>query len=169
MELEPMKATNETAGETATASEARVRLCTVKIDDLRAAVESAKTRSAWDRGVKAQALDFCDQMADWAAFDTENKPGEDLAGGVVRCATIKELINLLKNGAESWTQASEGGNGLCYDCEIAERYCSASELKRTRGGELRPNPREDWLGVQARGMGQAAQMVARAWWELANA
>lgn len=140
----------------------------VKIDDVRAAVESVKTRSAWDRGVKAQALDFLDEMTDWAAFDTEHKPGAGLAGGVVRCASCGELVGLLKNGAGDWSSASWGGNGLIYDQDIAERYCTKFELKRTRGGELRPNSREDWLDVQARGMGQAAQMVARAWWELAN-
>lgn len=141
----------------------------VKIDDVRAAVESVKTRSAWDRGVKAQALDFCDEMADWAAFDTDNKPGEGLAGGVIRCSSSGELVELLKNGAEDWNYSSYGGNGLISDADIAERYCTKSELKRTRGGERRPNPREDWMEVQARGMGQAAQMVARAWWKLANA
>jgi len=141
----------------------------VKIEDVRAAVESVKTRSAWDRGVKAQALDFCDEMADWAAFDTDNKPGEGLAGGVIRCASFGELVELLRNGAEDWSQASWGGNGLNYDQDIAERYSTKSELTRTRNGELRPNSREDWLDVQARGMGQAAQMVARAWWKLANA
>lgn len=141
----------------------------VKIDDVRAAVESVKARSAWDRGVKAQALYFCDELADWAAFDTDNKPGKGLAGGVIRCASFGELVELLRNGAEDWSQASWGGNGLIYDQDIAERYSTKSELKRTRRGELRPNSREDWLDVQARGMGQAAQMVARAWWKLANA
>lgn len=141
----------------------------MKIEDMRAAVGSAKARSAWDRGVKAQALDFCDDMAGWAVFDTENTPGEGLAGGVVRCATVGELVDLLKNGAEDWNHASYGGNGLIYDTDIAKRYCSPSELKKTRGGERKPNAREDWLDVQARGMGQAAQMVARAWWKLANA
>lgn len=163
-----MKAKNETAGKTANAcGRAGVRL--VKIDDVRAAVESVKARSAWDRGVKAQALDFLDEMTDWAAFDTDNKPGDGLAGGVIRCASFGELVELLKNGAEDWSRASWGGNGLIFDQDIAERYSTKSELKRTRGGERRPNPLEDWLDVQARGMGQAAQMVARAWCGLANA
>lgn len=140
----------------------------VKIEDVRADIESVKARSAWNRGVKAQALDFCDEMADWAAFDTENKPGEGLADGVIRCSSVGELVDLLKNGAENWNHASYGGNGLIYDQDIAERYCTQSELKRTRCGDRRPNPLEDWMEVQARGMGQAACMVAQEWWKLAN-
>ena len=140
----------------------------VTVAEVRAAVENIKTRSAWDRGVKAAALDMMDEMADWADWDTANKPGAGLCNGVIRCQTKAELVEVLKNGAETWKQASWGGNGLIYDEEIAKRYCSPSELKKTRNGERRPNRCEDWLDVQARGMNQAANKIVDAWWNLAN-
>jgi hypothetical protein len=59
-------------------------------------------------------------------------------------------------------QYSYGGCSLIYDCDIAERLCSPSELKRTRDGERSPNAKEEWLDVQARALYQAARLVMRA-------
>lgn len=73
----------------------------------------------------------------------------------------KLLEKLLLNGADSWGQYSWGGCWLIYDSDIAERYCTASELKKTKGGKLRPNKNESWIEVQARALGQAASLIMR--------
>ncbi len=96
-------------------------------------IESMKTRSAWDRGVQAYAIDFLDEIE-------EDQP-------------ITEATFL--NGARNWKSWAWGGSGLVYDYAIAERFCSPSELKRVRGGERRPNVREEWLDVEARAAYQA--------------
>ena len=48
----------------------------------------------------------------------------------------------------------------------SKRYCTASELRRNRGGELAPNGRETWLEVQARGMSQACALLFNVWRDL---
>ena len=60
------------------------------------------------------------------------------------------------NGANDWSHYSWSGCGLVYDGDIAEHYCTPSELKKTRHGERRPNSREEWLDVQARALHQAS-------------
>ena len=67
------------------------------------------------------------------------------------------------NGAKDWNQYSWGALSLIYDCDIAERLSAPSELKKTRGGERRPNSREEWLDVQARALQQAFSRLADAW------
>ena len=66
---------------------------------------------------------------------------------------------LLLNGATSWSEYSYGGCSLIYDHDIAERVCSPSELKKTRGGDRNPNSRESWLDVQARALHQASRRI----------
>lgn len=65
----------------------------------------------------------------------------------------------LLSGAASWGSYSWGGCSLCYDADIAERLCTPSELKRKRGGDLRPNRSEEWLDVQARALFQACRRI----------
>ena len=105
-------------------------------------IESMPTRSAWARGVKATAYDLLEQMEENGI--TEPKKAD------------------LLNGAQDWNQWAYGGCGLIYDADIAERYCSPSELKRCRGGELNPNSRESWLDVEARAAFQAGAYIVRA-------
>ena len=114
------------------------------VKELRAAIESEKARSAWERGKKEYALELIEEMDDNAEF--RGSPADK-----------KELLN----GADNWNQYSWGGCSLIYDTDIAERLCSPSELKKTRGGERRPNSREEWLDVQARALTQAANMIVR--------
>lgn len=97
-------------------------------------------RSAWGRGVTAYALEILDSI------DCEN---------IRDLYTRVELERLALNGAESWSQYSQGGCSLIYDCDIAERLCTPSELRKTRGGEREPNARESWLQVQVRALRQA--------------
>lgn len=104
-------------------------------------IQSIKTRSAWERGVKAYALEMLD--------------------GVEVELTADNAPKTLLKGAEHWLQYSEGGCALIYDADIAERLCSPSELRKTRNGERNPNRDETWLGVQARACLQAAWMIHR--------
>jgi hypothetical protein len=101
------------------------------------AIRSTTPRSAWGRGVKTYSMELLEEM------EGEFSPGK------------------LLNGAKNWEHYSSGGNALIYDCDIAERLCTPSELKRTRGGELPPNSGETWLDCQARALSQAARLIAR--------
>lgn len=115
------------------------------VGDVRKALEDYKAphESAWDRGVKATALDLLD--GDYNLLPRE-------------CRALKRL---LLNGAENWNAYSWGGSGLIFDSEIAARFCTPSELKRTGNGNRRPNSREEWLDVQARGLFQAERLICR--------
>ena len=103
------------------------------------AIEQEKYRSTWQRGVADYAVELIDGMDD-------NSP------------ITKET---LLNGADNWDHYSYGGNALIYDCDIAERLCTPSELKRKKGGELQPNNDENWLDVQARALNQAYRLIQR--------
>ena len=101
------------------------------------------TRSAWERGVKAYALEMLEELDE--QLDSTCSPEK------------------LLNGAKDWSEYSYGGNTLIYDADIAERLCSPSELKRTKNGENPPNKSEQWLDVQARALRQAARLIASAY------
>lgn len=113
-------------------------------NELLNAIENMKARSAWDRGVKEYAYELVEGL------EVEEIPADS-----------QELKSLLLNGADTWKQYSWGGSSLIYDFDIAERLCTPSELKRVKGGERRPNSREEWLDVQARALLQAANRICR--------
>lgn len=115
------------------------------INDIRATINTRKARSAWDKGVTLYALELLDNVRDLPAADSR-----------------QEIQNALLNGARDWRKYSWGGCSLIYDGDIAARLCSPSELKRCRGGEWRPNRREEWLDVQARALFQACRLICRA-------
>ena len=125
------------------------------INYVKNALETRKTRSAWDRGVAAYALDLLENLE--IRIDYEGRPPSN----------PHELAAWLRNGAQDWTQYSEGGCALIYNGDIAERLCSPSELKRltNKDGLLkdRPNPRETWLECQARALYQAATLICNEW------
>lgn len=99
-------------------------------------------RSAWDKAVTLYAYELVESL------EVEELP-EDFA----------EFKALMLNGASDWSEYSWGGCSLIYDYDIAERTCTPSELKKTKGGERRPNSREEWLDVQARALSQAFRRV----------
>lgn len=101
-------------------------------------LENRKDRSAWDRGVTVYALEILE--------------------GLESEEVTKEL---LLNGADNWDQYSYGGCSLIYDCDIAERLCTPSELKKKRGGELNPNNNEVWFDVQVRALFQACNRIMK--------
>ena len=105
------------------------------------------SRSAWGRGVAEYTFELVENIY-YAEADPEN---------------LQELTAFMLNGAEDWTQYSYGGCSLIYDNDIAKRLCNPTELKRTHGGDRRPNACEDWLDVQARALAQAARRVRNAY------
>ena len=122
------------------------------VAEIAAKVEQTKTRSAWDKGVKAYAMEMLEEMA----FNAEH--GYIDADVFSNTKTLRET---LLNGAQDWSQYSWGGCSLIYDGDIAERLCNPSELKKTRNGERRPNSREEWLDVQARALGKASYLIIK--------
>jgi len=107
-----------------------------------AIIAASPATSAWKRGVKAYALEMVEELADY--LDPTYSPEK------------------LLNGAENWSEYSYGGNALIYNYDIAERLCSPSELKRCKGGDNQPSPRESWLDVQTRALRQASRLVHNA-------
>ncbi len=143
-----------------------MRIYRINIDTIKASAEAMKTRkdrSAWKRGVNAYAMELLDTMHEQLAYDHRNHR-IDYYTGV--CMTYKQIAAILLNGADDWYQYSRGGCALVCDCDIAERLCTPSELKRNRHGDRNPNGRESWLDVQARALQQAAR---RTFGALANA
>ena len=123
------------------------------IEKIRVIIENKPTRSAWDNGVKAYALEFLERLQ------------EGINGGYIDPADLESpalLKKVLLNGAVNWLQYSAGGCSLIYDGDIAERLCTPSEYKRKRGGDLQPNSRVTWLDVQARALQQAARWIINA-------
>jgi len=127
---------------------------TAIVDTIRAAIHSRRDRSAWDKGVNLYALDLLDDLEERCAHAGREPE------------TREELTAWLLNGAENWQQYSEGALSLVCDCDIAERLCTPSELKRTHGGERQPNRYELWIDVQARALNQAATRIRRAYVEI---
>ena len=115
------------------------------VNDIISIIEATNPRSAWNRGVKAYALELLEELP-------KN----------VEYSSIQSLEADLLNGARDWNQYSWGGCSLIYDEDIAKRICTPSELKKTRNGERRPNSREEWLDTQARALSQAARHIRRA-------
>lgn len=103
---------------------------------IREIIENEKVNSAWSKGVKLYAIELLDSL------ESEE--------------VTKEL---LLNGATSWAEYSDGGCALICDCDIAERLCTPSELKKNKGGENNPNREESWLNVQSRALRQASNMI----------
>lgn len=114
--------------------------------------ESKKARSYWKKGVIKYALELVEYLPEQCNFT-------DICN-----ATL--LKKALLNGAYNWQQYSDGGSALIYDQDIAERLCSPSELKKTRGGERNPNSRENWLDCQARALYQAEKKIMNIYYRL---
>lgn len=120
-------------------------------ENLKNAIETRRTRSAWDRGVKEYALDLVQELEYIAKYEGR------------RPDNTRELERWMLNGAADWKRYSEGGCALIYNRQIAERLCTPSELKKTDNGRKDPNPRESWIDVQSRALYQAAHLVFYAW------
>lgn len=107
------------------------------------ALNNRADRSAWDKGVTKYALLLADNIPDGMTDKGQAKAA-------------------MLSGATSWEQYSYGGCAYIYDGDIAAALCSPSEFRRCKGGKRNPNSRENWLDVQARALGQAANRLYRA-------
>ena len=110
-------------------------------------VKCSKTRSCWSRGVRASALTILDDAVTML---------DDTASRIEKWDDLEEL---LLNGADSWFQFAYDGNALIYDSQIAETFCSLSELKKNDYGRLDPNSWEIWMDVQVRALYQSARLI----------
>ena len=115
------------------------------ITEITAIIEATNPRSAWNKGVKAYALEILKDM-----------PSN------VEYGSIESMKADALNGARDWYQYSWGGCSLVYNEDIAIRLCTPSELKKTRNGALRPNSREEWLDTQARALRKAWCVIRNA-------
>jgi len=77
-------------------------------------------RSAWDKGVKAYAVELLEKLQ-------EQAEGNYIALDDLYSTNI--LNKAMLNGAENWVHYSEGGNAIIWDEEIMQRLCTASEFK----------------------------------------
>ena len=120
------------------------------IEAIRTIINSRNYRSAWDKGVRIYANELLDDLAETVSYAPEALDNARL------------LKRALLNGAVDWQQYSEGGCSLIYSEEIAQRLCTATELKRTQNGCKAPNAHEQWLDVQARALYQACNLIVNA-------
>lgn len=112
-------------------------------------IKGMKFRSIWEKAVQEDAGWLLESLME----------NYDMVNGVVAFENITSFEYSLKQGAISWKAFSEGGGALIYDKDIAEHYCTKSELKKTHNGEKAPNERESWLDVQARALWQANMLI----------
>lgn len=123
--------------------------------------ENAPARSAWDRGVTQYVVEIITRLS-------ENREHGGMSEEEFIAAGQREQIRAMLNGARDWLQYSEGGSSLAYDCDIARRLCTPSELRKTQNGAKNPNSRETWLQCQARALAQAADRIVAAAQQLAK-
>jgi hypothetical protein len=109
-------------------------------------VKKLKVRGPWGKGVKLYAVEL-----------VESIEAEEITG-------VSEEMFL--NGAQTWLEYSEGGCALIYDTDIAERLCSPTAWKSTKGGTKQPGAHygrcENWLSVQARALISAYILIKEA-------
>ena len=110
-------------------------------------------RSRWNKMVTDDALVMLETLAEAV------NNGDFNLEEVFKPRVLREF---LLNGARNWKEYSWGGCALIYDEDIARRYCTPSELKKTRNGQRKPNSTEEWLDVQARALLQAANRLFNA-------
>lgn len=115
----------------------------VKIAEISAEIEKINMKSAWDKGVKAWALSALEKMT----------PDDEFS-------TAENLESAMLNGARDWRHFCEGGNAIIYNTDIAEQFCTPSELRKTDGGRKDPNARESWMDVQCRAAVQAWSLIS---------
>lgn len=119
-------------------------------------IKEIKPHSAWEKGVKAYALEF---------FEYPSDKGIKLSDKVPEPRILEDI---LLNGAKDWKHYSWGGCSLVYDIDIAKTLCSPSELKKALKMDKygittlrKPNPSEEWLDTQARALFQAFELIKR--------
>lgn len=120
------------------------------LEQLKVNIVARKARSAWDKGVKATAMELLERIDD--DYTQEST-----------FASRQALHLRLLNNARDWSHYAWSGCGLCYNYDIAWRFCNPTELKVTREGMRRPNRWEEWPDVYARGLYQAERLIMEAY------
>ena len=120
--------------------------------ELIALIESSPARSAWKRGVKLYAEELVESL------DGRELTEKNLLNGA---GVFRDEIPTPRERGEAWKAYSYGASSLIYDADIAERLCTPSELKKTKGGERNPSGRETWLDVQGRALLQACNLIMK--------
>ena len=115
-------------------------------------IESSPARSAWKRGVKLYAKELVESL------DGRKLTEKNLLNGA---GVFRDEIPTVTERYWAWRRYSCGACSLIYDAAIAERLCTPSELKKTRGGERNPNGHETWLDVQGRALLQACNLIMK--------
>ena len=113
-------------------------------------IESSPARSAWKRGVKLYAVELIESL------DGRELTEKNLLNGA---GVFRVEIPTPRERVQAWKAYSYGCISLIYDSDIAERLCTPSELKKTKGGERYPNGNENWLDVQGRALLQACNLI----------
>ena len=118
------------------------------INKVMAEVKKEKPRSAWGNGVKTYAIELLEEVKEWkgGSFDL----------------TPSNYRKILLRGADDWKHFSYSAMTLFYNEDIAKRLSNKTELKLTKNGLRRPNPREEWLDTQARALRQADGLIYEA-------
>lgn len=113
-------------------------------------------RSQWGRAVHDDAVAILGMIVD----DGRN----------YELQSSKQLESLMLSGAENWKEYSYGCHGcsLPSDVEIAKHYSNNTELKMTNFGLKKPNSRETWMDVQARGLYQSCYLAKEIYYKLAE-
>lgn len=114
--------------------------------EIRSIIMQEKPRSAWARGVNNIAANIVSEIL-------QENDGNDAP----HFNRVEDFAHYLYN--VSLREAVDGGCFLIYDCDIAENFCTPSELKRVKNGERNPNSRETWLDVMYRGAYQAIRHI----------
>lgn len=116
---------------------------------IRESIESVRSRSAWDKGVKTFALDLLDKYDDLCLYYEQDGQA---------CPDF--CLSTVLDGAKDWEQYCYGGKALIYDGDIARALCTPSELSRNDYGSKSPNGTELWMDVQVRAYYQAWNLIS---------
>lgn len=116
-------------------------------EDLRTAVLNRTARPGWATGVLLYAEDLLDSIEERLEYDKNALDNTTL------------LHKALLNGARDWEQYSFGACSLVYDGDIAKRVCTHAAYERCGHGTTAPAGGNTWLGVQARALSQAEELI----------
>ena len=119
------------------------------LERIEKSIKANITRSQWGKAVKEYALELLESLENNPSLCNEFDEGRPIRE--------KDLLS----GASDWLEYSYGGCSLIYDQDIAERLCTPSEYRKTRGGERNPTVNEDWMQCQARALSQASYIILK--------
>lgn len=124
------------------------------VKEIKEKLEKRNKGSVWKRAVKEDAIRLLDYFVEYYSINE----GENVNFDVPNFAELRQ-------GAKDWVQFSYGGCAYVWDTDIAQHYCTPSELKKVQdkeGGVKKPNSKENWLDVQARALFQAEYLIREA-------